>query len=198
MASIQARPRTGTGKGVARALRKEGRIPAVLYGAGKENENLTLPLKEFTLLMAAQGAGLKTDRQEMEIEGQGVVLVLLRDVQFHPVTGKALHADFLRFDADRRVEISVPVVVRNEDKAPGLKRGGILSMVRHQLVVHCKAGVIPHHIEISVEGMDIGDSVHVKELKLPAGVEVAGDQNATIIALVGVQAEEVGEGGETG
>ena len=142
------------------------------------------------------GSGLKTDRQEMEIEGKGMVPVLLRDAQFHPVHGRVLHADFLRFDAERRVEISVPVVVKDEDKSPGLKRGGILQLVRHNLTVHCKAGAIPHAIEISVDGMEIGDSVHVRDLNLSVGVEAAGDPNATIVAVVGVQAEEVTEGGE--
>ncbi|MBF0308931.1 MAG: 50S ribosomal protein L25/general stress protein Ctc [Magnetococcales bacterium] len=193
MATIQATVRSGTGKGVARKLRVVGKLPAVMYGAGQPVLNLTLEAKEWKSVFFKEGSGLRTHPQTLQIEGVGRVLALMRDFQVHPVTGVFEHVDFLRFDPNRRAEVMVPVVILDEAICPGVKRGGMVQVVAHELEVHCLAGQIPDQIEISVKDLDIGDSIHIQDVKLPEGAEVPSEDNFTIVAVVGVKSEESGE-----
>lgn len=193
MATINAEKRDGTGKGVARALRREGRIPAVLYGGGQPAINLTLDAKQFNTLVEKEGSDLRTQRQDMIIGKSTRAMVLLREYQVHSVNERVLHVDFLRFDPSKEIDVAVPVLLVGEESCPGVKRGGVVQHIRRELEVHCKAGDIPHEIEVDVSGLDIGDSVHIEDITLPPGVEVFTDVNFTIAALVGVQAESVSD-----
>ncbi|MBF0178060.1 MAG: 50S ribosomal protein L25/general stress protein Ctc [Magnetococcales bacterium] len=191
MAQIKAFARSGTGKGVARKLRREGLVPAVVYGAGQENLNISLERKEWNMLMEAEGRALRTHPQHLVLDDGKRVTVLVRSSQRHPVTSVTEHVDFLRFDPMRRIDIMVPVVVKGETESPGVKRGGMVQAIRRELHVQCRADHIPEWIEISVAGLEIGESVHIQDIKLPDGVEVHAEDNFTVAAVVGVQAEEV-------
>ncbi len=191
MLNINAQTRNDVGKGVARQLRRDGRIPANLYGAGRPNRNLSLDSKEWMDLVEKHGSGLRTNRQNMVIDEKLRVAVLLRDFQIHPVSGNPVHVDFMRFDPNQKLEIMVPVEIAGEEECPGIKEGGVLQTVRRELEVSCLAGNIPNEIIISVANLTIGDSIHIEDITLPEGVEVHTDVNFTIAAIVGVQAEEV-------
>lgn len=196
MATIQATSRAGTGKGVARKLRMQGRLPGVVYGAGQPNLNLTFEKKEIMAIVAAMGSDLKTTPQTLEVDGTTKIAVLMRDLQRNPVTGWPEHLDFLRFDPNKRIEVRVPTHIIGEAEAPGVKMGGLLQHVTRDLLVHCLAGNIPHAFDVSVVGLTIGHSIHLSDLKLPAGVEVVGEPSMTIVTIVGKQAEET-EGEES-
>lgn len=189
MAIINATTRDGTGKGVARQLRRDKRIPAVIYGGGGGSQNLSLDLKEFTTLMQKEKGNLKTKSQVMVLDENQRTLVLLREIQYHPVTSLPLHADFIRFDPNRFLEISVPVHVVDEDKSPGCKRGGIAQHILHDVEIHCRAGDIPDFLEVSVAGLDIGDVLHVSDIKLPEGVELHSDASWAVVTIAGVKVE---------
>ncbi|MEG3639949.1 50S ribosomal protein L25/general stress protein Ctc [Magnetococcus sp. PR-3] len=190
MAKFDTVTREGLGKGVARKLRQQGRIPAVLYGAGKENVNLDMELNSFSVSIAGLGATLFITPHELSIDGN-VEKVLVRGIQRHPVTDMPEHVDFLRLDADKLIMVRVPVHVVNEIDAPGLKRGGIIQIVRHELEIQCKAGNIPTQIQVDCSALDIGRSVHIDDIDLPEGSRVFTDVNFTVVAMVGVKGEEV-------
>ena len=179
-----------SGKGASRALRREGRVPAVVYG-GKE-QPLGIHVEE-RLLRRMLGTGHFTNSIVMIEVGGKSVRTLPKDVQFHPVSDLPLHVDFLRLAKDATVEVSVPVLFVNEEESPGLKRGGVLNVVRHDLELVCDADKIPNDIQIDVAGLDIGDSIHISHVKLPAGSTSAiTDRDftiATIVAPSGLRSE---------
>ncbi|OSM04254.1 50S ribosomal protein L25/general stress protein Ctc [Magnetofaba australis] len=189
MATFEAQLRTGTGKGVARKMRVTGEIPGVVYGAGQENKNLILNRKDFTMTLIGEGENLLTHIHDLVIDGASEK-VLVRGLQKHPVTDAWEHVDFLRFNATKRIFVKVPVHIVDEEGAPGLKRGGIVQTVRHELEVQCPAGSIPESIDVSVGALDIGESVHINDITLPEGVKVFTTANFTIAAMVGVKGEE--------
>ncbi|QGN53550.1 50S ribosomal protein L25/general stress protein Ctc [Novosphingobium sp. Gsoil 351] len=189
--TLAAEARERAGKGASRALRREGRVPAVVYG-GKE-EPLGIHVEE-RLLRRMLGTGHFTNSIVMIEVGGKTVRTLPKDVHFHPVSDRPLHVDFLRLAKDATVEVSVPVLFVNEDDSPGLKRGGVLNVVRHDLELVCDADKIPDDIRIDVTGLDIGDSIHISNVTLPAGSASAiTDRDftiATIVAPSGLKSEE--------
>ncbi|MBF0213507.1 MAG: 50S ribosomal protein L25/general stress protein Ctc [Magnetococcales bacterium] len=188
MAMIQAQTRDGAlGKGPSRLLRRNARVPVVLYGGTRQNRNLSMDQKELLKLLDNEGSGLRTHRQDMVIDGDIRVAVLLRDYQIHPVTGMPVHVDFMRFDPDQVIHVRVPLRVIDEAKCPGIKAGGVLDMIQKDVEVHCRADDLPNFIETSVATLKVGDSIHVKDLKLPKGVEIPAEENYAVIALVGTQ-----------
>ncbi len=190
MATINAEEREGTGKGVARLMRREGSLPAVLYGGGKDNVNLSLNSKEWMDVVEKNGSSLRTQRQTLVI-GSAKQMVLLRGFQTHPVTGNPVHVDFMRFNPKQKVEIEVPVILLGQDLCPGVKAGGMVEQIRRTLEVQCLAGDIPENFEISVATMDIGDSVHIEDIEMPKGVIVNTDANFTIVNISAPVLEEV-------
>ncbi|MEO5365205.1 MAG: 50S ribosomal protein L25/general stress protein Ctc [Magnetococcus sp. WYHC-3] len=188
--AIEAKRRDGIGKGVSRQLRMAGRIPAVVYGAGRENINLSLLRKDWVRLMEKEGAHMRTQPHDLAIEGGETLAVLLRDEQVHPVSELPMHVDFLRYDAEKRIRVGVPVVIVGETECPGIKSGGVVQIVRHEVEVTCKAGRIPDHIEVSVAGLRIGESVHIEDIALPEGVQVLHEVNFTLAVVVGVKEEK--------
>ncbi len=197
MAVINAKTRDGAGKGVARKLRREGRVPAVLYGGGQPNINLSLDAKEWDDLLVKEKSKLRTHRQEMVIDGSNRSLVLMRGFQIHPLSGNAVHVDFTRFDPNQEIEISIPIHIVGEEKCPGVKAGGILQVVQRELEITCLAGKVPDSIEISVANLELGHSIHIEDIALPDGVEAHGEADATILTVVAIRSEAVDEGTET-
>ena len=151
----------------ARQTRRDGRIPAVIYG-GKQAP-LTISLEKFEFTRVLHQPGFFTHLFEVTVDG-AAHRVLPRDVQFHPVTDVPLHVDFLRVTPDSTITIDVPVQFINETQSPGVKRGGVVSIELHEVEVTCAPANIPAEIVIDLTGMEIGAAVHVSELKLPAGV----------------------------
>ena len=187
--SAEARDRAG--KGTARQTRRDGRVPAVIYG-GKQAP-IMISLDKFAFNRVLNQPGFFTHLFDITVDG-ATHRVLPRDVQFHPVTDAPLHVDFLRVSADTRTHVQVPVEFVDQEKSPGLKRGGVLNIVRHELDVTVSAGNIPESITISCEGFDVGDSIHISQVKLPEGVaSTITDRDftiATIVAPSGLKSEE--------
>lgn len=180
--TLSAEPRERAGKGASRALRREGRIPAVLYGDNKDPE--TIHVEEKQLIKLLMTGSFTNSTVEVEVGGNKVI-TLPKDVAFHPVTDRPLHVDFFRISKGAKVEVSVPVQFANEDDSPGLKRGGVLNVVRYELELVCDATKIPDSIEIDVTGLEIGDSVHISAVALPEGSESAiTDRDFTIATVV--------------
>ena len=181
------------GKGASRALRREGRVPAVVYG-GKE-EVLSIHVEEKELRRMLGTGHFLASVVEVEVGGQKL-RTLPKDVAFHPVSDRPLHVDFLRLAKDAKVHVNVPVHFINEAASPGLKRGGVLNVVRHELDLVCDSDKIPEEVQIDVTGLDVGDSIHISHVTLPAGsVSAITDRDFTIATSVAPSAmkSEVGD-----
>ena len=165
---IKASVRPQGGKGAARAARREGKVPAVIYGAKKTPEPIVVDHKE--LWMQIRTGRFLATVFEINVDGTKS-RVIPRDVQLDPVRDFPIHVDFQRIGEDGRVRVSVPVRFINEALSPGLKRGGVLNVVRRLIEVTCPADAIPDFFEINLEGLEIGHSVHISAVKLPAGVK---------------------------
>jgi large subunit ribosomal protein L25 len=165
--SLSAQPRDRVGKGAARAARRAGKVPAVLYG-GKQPP---LPLSVDPAAVARQLAtgAFFTTMIELDVGGE-THRALARDVQFHPVNDRPEHVDFLRVTAETLITVEVPVIFDNEETCPGLKRGGVLNVVRHEIELECRADAIPHSLHADLSTFDIGDSIHISHIPLPPGV----------------------------
>jgi large subunit ribosomal protein L25 len=180
-AKLKAEPREETGKGVARKLRQAGKIPAVLYGAGKEAQPLVLDAHETGLLFHA--IAVENTIIQMEIEGtKGPVATLVREVQAHPYRPEILHVDFLRIEKGVKVELTVPLVLIGTPKGVR-EEGGVLDHLVHELSIRCIPSAIPERLSIDVTGLEIGDSVQLDELEVPEGVTLQMDQNITLCAV---------------
>ena len=179
--TLSAQTRDRAGKGASRAMRREGRVPAVVYG--NKQEALAIHLEEKALIKAmSNGHFMNT---VVMIDGVGdVVRALPKDVQFHPVSDRPLHVDFLRIGEHSKVTVGVPVRFIDEEESPGLKRGAVLNIVRHELELVCDAAEIPDEIAISLAGLDVGDSIHISSVTLPKGVESAASGSDDTIATV--------------
>ncbi len=180
--TLPAETRDRAGKGASRMLRREGRVPAVIYGGKEEPQTIHV---EEKLLVRQLGTG-HFFNSIVEIELGGATLrTLPKDVAFHPVSSRPLHADFLRLSANSKVHVAVPVLFVNEPLSPGLKRGGVLNVVRHELELVCDADKIPDDISIDVTGLEIGASIHISHVTLPEGVASAiTDRDFTIATIV--------------
>ena len=189
--TLPAEARDRAGKGASRALRREGRVPAVVYG--EKQEPLSIHVEEKLLSkMLSTGHFMNT---VVMVDFQGKPQrTLPKAVDFHPVTSRPIHVDFLRISEHTKVHVGVPMRFDNEEESPGLKKGGVLNVVVHELEVVCDAASIPNEIHISLEGLEIGDSVHISQVKLPNGVEPANKDEdftvATIVAPSGLRSEE--------
>lgn len=163
--TISAEMRRGTGKGAARAVRREGRVPAVIYGDGKDPETISLAFNE--LVQHLQRGRFLSTLYEVHVDGKSE-RVLPRDVQFNVITDLPIHVDFMRVGRGKRVPIMVPVHFVNEEESPGLKRGGVLNVVRHDVEVMCPADDIPDALEADLTGLEIGDNINISQISLPA------------------------------
>ena len=192
---LSAETRERAGKGASRALRREGRTPAVIYGGNQDPIAIHVEEKE---LRRQLGTGhFFNSIVELTVGGE-TLRTLPKDVAFHPVSERPLHADFLRVAANAKVEVLVPVIFINEAKSPGLKKGGVLNIVRHELDLICDADKIPDDIAVDVSGADVGDSIHISSVTLPAGSASAiTDRDFTIATIVAPSALKSSEGADT-
>tara|TARA_B100000686_G_scaffold346409_1_gene433052 strand:+ start:580 stop:1290 length:711 start_codon:yes stop_codon:yes gene_type:complete len=193
------------GRGGARALRRSGRVPATIYGDNNENVSISVEMRELQRDLQRPGF---TNRLCEVVVGSNKVRVLPREVQVDPVTDTPIHVDFMRISPRARVRLNVPVSFIDEEDSPGIKRGGVLNVVRHDIEFYCRADAIPESIVISLHGLDIGDSVHISSVTLPEGVKpTITDRDFTIatVAAPTIHVEEEpeeadleGEEGEEG
>ncbi|GAB6052766.1 50S ribosomal protein L25/general stress protein Ctc [Magnetospira thiophila] len=194
--NLDAEVRERAGKGAARATRRAGRIPAVIYGG--KTEPIMISLEPIQLHKRLHAPGFFSHMVQLKL-GSESYQVLPRDVQFHPVTDVPLHVDFLRVSKEDRIEVAVVVDFINELASPGLKRGGVLNVVRHEVELICSPDNIPETLIADLTGLNIGDSVHISNIALPEGVVPAiADRDftiATVVAPSGMETEtEEGEG----
>lgn len=177
---LAATARERAGKGAARATRRDGRVPGVIYGDKAAPTLISLDPRD--VMREASKAGFFTRLYDIEVGGK-THRVLPRDIQFHPVNDKPEHIDFQRVGASTRVRVEVPVKLENVEKSPGTKRGGVVNLVRHEIELWASPGNIPSRIVIDMAGLDIGDSVHINSIKLPEGVKPTIARNFTVVAL---------------
>ncbi|MGN5373350.1 50S ribosomal protein L25/general stress protein Ctc [Sphingomonas hankookensis] len=180
---LSAETRDRVGKGASRALRRDGRVPAVIYGNKQDPEGIHLNARE---LMKQLMTGHFMNSVIMVDVGGKQVRTLAKDVAFDVVTDQPIHVDFLRIAKDATVTVAVPVVFTNEDDAPGIKRaGGVLNVVRHEIELVVEASNIPTEIAIDLTGREVGDSIHISDVTLPNGAEPAvEDRDFTIATIV--------------
>ena len=179
--TLSAETRERAGKGASRAMRREGRVPAVIYG--EKQEPVMIHVEEKALVkMLSTGHFMNTI---VMIDAAGAATrTLPKDVQFHPVSDRPLHVDFLRVGEHATVHVNVPVVFTDEEASPGIKRGGTLNIVRHELELICDAAEIPDEIEISLAGMELGHTIHISAITLPRGtVSAIDDRDFTIASI---------------
>lgn len=179
---LKAELRERVGKGSSRELRRNGLIPAVIYGDKQEPISIALPVKEVTLKIHA--GGFMTTVATIDVDGKKIS-VLPKDYQLDPVRDFTMHVDFLRVGKNSEVNVQVPVHFVNETKSPGIKVGGVLNIVRHDVELHVPANAIPEFLTVDLTGLKIGDSVHISHVKLPAGATtVITDRDFTIATIV--------------
>ena len=178
---INGNLRNSTGKGSARAARRAGRLPAIIFGDKKETISIDIEEREYKKIM--NQSGIFSRLLDLSVDGKSN-LVLTRDIQFHPVSENPLHVDFLRVGKGSNINVSVPVSFINEELSPGLKTGGVLNTVRFELELMCPADSIPEKIEINLEGLVVGDSIKISSVNLPDGVSsTITDRDFTIATI---------------
>jgi large subunit ribosomal protein L25 len=196
LVELKAEAKTAIGSSASKALRKQHRIPAVIYGGQAGPEMVTLERKELWKQVST-GHFLSTVYM-LDIAGRKE-RVIPRDVQLDPVRDFLVHVDFLRLSKDARIDVEVPVHFLDEEKSPGLKRGGTLNIVRHTIELSCPADAIPESIDINLAGLEIGDSIHISAVTLPKGITpTITDRDftiATIAASSGMKSDEAGAAG---
>lgn len=187
---FEATKREKMGTGSSRAARRAELIPAVIYGAGKDPIHVTLPRKEFSL--AANKAGFKSSIVTIVVDGKEIK-TLTREVQLHPITDAITHIDMQNIDGEEQVRVAIPTKFINRDKAPGIKRGGILNIVRRNIEFFCKQNNVPKEIVFDLDGKEIGDSIHIEDTTLPADVTPVIKRNFTVLTLLGKGAKATAE-----
>jgi large subunit ribosomal protein L25 len=186
--NLSATKRDRAGKGSARAARRSGLIPAVIYGGKIAPETININANTFTKMMSQPG--IMSNVINLEVEGKSTN-VLARDIQFHPVNDRPLHIDFLRITASSTVTAMVPVNFINEDTSPGLKGGGVLNVVRHEIEMNCSAINIPESLTVDLAGTDIGDSIHISAIALPDDAQPTITDRDFTIATIAAPTVEV-------
>jgi large subunit ribosomal protein L25 len=193
--TLSAETRERAGKGASRAHRREGRVPAVVYGNKQPALSIHLEEKALAKMMAS---GQFTNSVVMvEVDGKAI-RTLPKDVQFHPVTDRPIHVDFLRISKNEILQVFVPVMFVDEELSPGIKRGGVLNVIRHEIELNVAASSIPTHLTLSLSGLEVGEAVHASKLALPEGATtVIDDRDFTIATIVAPSALKSTEGDTT-
>ncbi len=193
--TLSAETRDRAGKGASRELRRQNRVPAVIYGNNQEPE--LIHVEEKALIKLLMTGHFSNSVVELDLGGKKQITIP-KDVAFHPVSDRPIHVDFLRIVKGAKVDVQVPVLFVNEDASPGLKRGGVLNIVRHELELICDNDKIPDDIQIDVTGFDVGDSIHISHVKLPKGSESKiTDRDFTIATIVAPSALKSSDGDTT-
>ena len=179
--TLSAERRARAGKGAARATRRMGRVPGIIYGGDRDPMLISLEPRELSRALAKRGFLATVVEVRMD---DAVQRTLPRDVQYHPATDEPLHVDFMRIGADTRVTVTVPVAFINHEMSIGLRRGGILNIVRHGIALICHVDNIPEQLVVDLNGLDIGDSVHIGAVTLPPGSRLTiTDRDFTIASI---------------
>jgi large subunit ribosomal protein L25 len=193
--TLSAEMRERAGKGASRDLRRQNRIPAVIYGNKQDPE--LIHVEEKALVKLLMTGHFSNSLVEIDLGGNKQ-MTIPKDVAFHPVSDRPTHVDFLRIVKGAKVEVLVPVIFINEEASPGLKRGGVLNVVRHELELICDNDKLPDDIQIDVTGFDVGDSIHISNVTLPAGSESKiTDRDFTIATIVAPSALKSTDGDTT-
>ena len=179
--TVSAKLRDRVGKGSARAARRAGMVPAVIYG--NKQPALGIELEARVIRKIIHEPGIFSRLLDIDVDGKAIT-VLTRDIQFHPVSDEALHFDFLRVSKSSTISVAIGVEFINEDKCPGLRIGGTLNVVRHEVELNCPANNIPEKITIDLEGVKIGESIHISSIALPEGVSpTISDRDFTVATM---------------
>lgn len=185
--ALQGQERLTMGTGHAREVRRNKMVPAIIYGAGKPQVMLSIPAKELTMEYHKQG--FLSHMFDISV-GKNKYRVIPKEVQIHPVTDEIKHMDFMHVDKDTQIKVTVSIHITNEDKCRGIKQGGLLNVTRHDLEIYCLPDNIPESINIDVSDLNIGDNIHLKDLKLPEGIECKLDEFTTIVTIVAAKKAE--------
>lgn len=187
--TLAAQARDQVGKGASRSLRRQGRVPAVIYGQGQAPASIHLEEKE---LVRALGTGHFMN-SVITVMGERT---LAKDVAFDVVSDRPLHVDFFRVGEHSSVHVNVPIVFTDEEECVGLSKGGVLNIVRHEVELVVDAAEIPSEITVSLKGFDVGESIHIAAAQLPTGAKAAIDRDFTLATIVAPSALKSSEGGE--
>lgn len=190
---LKATTRTTKGNSPARATRRAGRIPAILYGPATEPLMLSLDAHEFDLLIKRGNIGQSILNLVID-DGKITKSAMVKELQTHPVSQAFLHVDLYEISMDRKIRVNVPVVTTGTSK--GVELGGMLQLIRRELEVYCYPGAIPEAVTIDISELDTGDSVHVEDINLEGDVEIPYEVNYTILTIVSTKAEAAEEGEE--
>ena len=185
---LKAQVRKTTGKGLARALRREGRIPAVLYGPKTDSMMLSIDFKEFEQIVKKANVGSVLLNLQIQNGETLTRPAMIKELQTNPVSGAFVHVDFYEIDMQRKINVSVPVVTRG--KSAGVEEGGLLQIVRREIELFCLPTAIPESIEVDISDLTIGDSIHIREITLPGDVELPEDIDFTVITVLAPKVEE--------
>ncbi len=183
-ASLSAEARTETGKGVARKLRAAGRVPGIVYGHAREPQPLSIAARELEKLLSTIAAGSTVIELSL---GSATTKTLIREIQRHPFKKQVLHVDFMELVAGEKVVVDVPLVFVGVPEGVRLS-GALLEQIVHSIEVNVDPANIPNHIDVDVTHLAMGHSLHVRDLKLPVGLEVLTDEDATICAVIAPRA----------
>ena len=191
-ATMRVASRNTSGKGQSRALRLTGMIPGIIYGGDSDNVKLAVDPRD--VLKGLRYRGFYTKIFDLNIDGKAE-RVMCKDVQLHPVTDQPLHIDFLRVNKNTKIHVNIPIKFSNESLSPGIKQGGMINIVIHNLEVICQVDAIPDAFTIDLKGMEIGTSIHLDAIQFPEGVVVAyAERDNTIATIVAPNAEDEKEG----
>ena len=193
---LNATMRTSAGNSPSRALRREGNIPAVLYGPG--SDSVLLSISSLDLEHALKKTSVSQIIFSLAVQNAqtGSRTAMIRELQIHPMSRKFLHVDFYEISKDRKITVNVPVVVKG--KAKGIEEGGMLQIIEREIEVLCLPFEVPESIQIDISDLGIGDSIHVKDLKVAENVEIPADNNYTILTILSTKSDEKAPGEETG
>ena len=175
---LEATVRAGTGKGAARQARRDGLVPGVVYGGGQDPIAINIPFNY--LLTRLRKGGFMATLQNLKIEGHDDVRVICRDVQRHVVKDLPTHVDFMRLKRTTTINLFIPVEFINEDECPGIKRGGLLSVVRPEIELNVLAGNIPDALTVDLTGLEVGDTITISSIKLPEGAKATIDRDFVV------------------
>lgn len=188
MIKIKASKREKAGKGASRAIRRTGLVPTVIYGDKKAP--VLCSVEEKALVALLNKKGIWTHQFEVDVDGEKYRSIC-QDIQFHPLSDRPIHADFLRISKNTHLVMEIPLHFINETTSVGIKKGGVLNIVHRALEVSCFPDNIPEHLELDIEALDIGDGLTTKNIKLPEGVKLTNDEELTVVTIAEPAKEEV-------
>ena len=193
---LTATMRTSAGNSPSRALRREGNIPAILYGPGSESVPLSISSLDLERALKKASSSQIIFNMAVQNAQTGTRTAMIKDLQIHPMSRKFLHVDFYEISKDRKITVNVPVVVKG--RAKGIEDGGMLQIIEREIEVLCLPFEVPESIQIDITDLGIGDSIHVKDLKVDENVEIPADTNYTILTILSTKSDEKVPGEESG